>query len=76
MALVFPALVHPWFPAGTGAGCASWLLTETLAWPRGRGIASRIARPGIESAERLGRHRWKIAFLGLAAILTYQGGRK
>ena len=33
---------------------------ETLAWLRGRGIASRIARPGIESAERLGRHRWKI----------------
>ena len=29
----------------------------TLAWLRGRGIASRIARPGIESAERLGRHR-------------------
>jgi len=33
---------------------------ETLAWLRGRGIASRIARPGIESPERLGRHRWKI----------------
>jgi IS5 family transposase len=33
---------------------------ETLAWLRGRGITSRIARPGIESAERLGRHRWKI----------------
>jgi DDE family transposase len=33
---------------------------ETIAWLRGRGIASRIARPGIESPERLGRHRWKI----------------
>ena len=32
----------------------------TIAWLRGRGIASRIARPGIEPAERLGRHRWKI----------------
>ena len=33
---------------------------ETIAWLRRRGIASRIARPGIEPAERLGRHRWKI----------------
>ena len=33
---------------------------EAIAWLRGRGIASRIARPGIESAGRLGRHRWKI----------------
>jgi Transposase DDE domain len=33
---------------------------ETIAWLRGRGIASRIARPGIEPAERPGRHRWKI----------------
>ena len=33
---------------------------ETLAWLPGRGIAPRIARPGIEPAERLGRHRWKI----------------
>jgi Transposase DDE domain len=33
---------------------------ETLVWLRGRGIAARIARPGIESPERLGRHRWKI----------------
>jgi transposase len=29
-------------------------------WLRDRGIAVRIARPGIESGERLGRHRWKI----------------
>ncbi|GAA0969632.1 hypothetical protein GCM10009550_76570 [Actinocorallia libanotica] len=27
---------------------------------RRRGIASRIARKGVESKERLGRHRWKI----------------
>lgn len=32
----------------------------TLAWLRKRGIIPRIARPGIESSERLGRHRWKI----------------
>ena len=31
-----------------------------LAWLRERGLVPRIARPGIESGERLGRHRWKI----------------
>ncbi|MYR60466.1 IS5 family transposase [Streptomyces sp. SID625] len=31
-----------------------------LKWLRERGIVPRIARPGIESGERLGRHRWKI----------------
>ncbi len=29
-------------------------------WVRRRGIAVRIARKGIESAVRLGRHRWVI----------------
>ncbi|MDX2708242.1 IS5 family transposase [Streptomyces sp. PA03-6a] len=29
-------------------------------WLRQRGIAHRIARRGIESSARLGRHRWKI----------------
>jgi transposase len=29
-------------------------------WLRGRGIAHRIARKGIESSTRLGRHRWTI----------------
>ncbi|WP_372501221.1 IS5 family transposase [Streptomyces meridianus] len=33
---------------------------DRLAWLRSRGIVPRIARPGIESSERLGRHRWKI----------------
>lgn len=33
---------------------------DTLAWLRKRSIVARIARPGIESSERLGRHRWKI----------------
>ncbi|MFC8267375.1 transposase [Streptomyces cinereoruber] len=31
-----------------------------FAWLRERGIVPRIARPGVESSERLGRHRWKI----------------
>ncbi|WP_407560851.1 transposase [Streptomyces sp. 184] len=33
---------------------------ERLKWLRERGIVPRIARPGVESSERLGRHRWKI----------------
>lgn len=33
---------------------------EYLAWLRSRGFIARIARPGNESGERLGRHRWKI----------------
>jgi transposase len=33
---------------------------EHRKWLRGRNLVLRIARPGIESGERLGRHRWKI----------------
>lgn len=33
---------------------------DTRAWLRELRITPRIARPGIESSERLGRHRWKI----------------
>ncbi|MFF4517913.1 IS5 family transposase [Streptomyces mirabilis] len=33
---------------------------EHLGWLRSRGLIPRIARPGVESGERLGRHRWKI----------------
>ncbi|MFJ9029681.1 IS5 family transposase [Streptomyces sp. NPDC102274] len=33
---------------------------EHLRWLRSRNLIARIARPGIESVERLGRHRWKI----------------
>ncbi|MEY9995474.1 transposase [Streptomyces sp. V4I8] len=33
---------------------------DHLTWLRARGPIPRIARPGIESGERLGRHRWKI----------------
>jgi transposase len=29
-------------------------------WLRARGITPRIARRGVESKERLGRHRWKV----------------
>ncbi|MFJ7494287.1 hypothetical protein ACIQZB_24270 [Streptomyces sp. NPDC097727] len=32
---------------------------EHLAWACERGVVPRIARPGVESGERLGRHRWK-----------------
>jgi hypothetical protein len=30
------------------------------AWLRRRGIRPRIARRGVESSTRLGRHRWKV----------------
>lgn len=33
---------------------------EHLRWLRSRNLIARIARPGIESNERPGRHRWKI----------------
>lgn len=33
---------------------------EHLRWLRSRNLIARIARPGIESGEQLGRHRWKI----------------
>ncbi|MGW1376957.1 hypothetical protein ACWD6P_22170 [Streptomyces sp. NPDC002446] len=38
----------------------SYFSAEHLVWLRERGLVARIARPGIESGERLGRHRWKI----------------
>nr|WP_280185642.1 MULTISPECIES: IS5 family transposase [Nocardia] len=34
--------------------------TELRQWVRNRGIGVRIARKGIESSQRLGRHRWVI----------------
>lgn len=33
---------------------------DILSWLRERGIVARIAQQGIESSQRLGRHRWKI----------------
>ncbi len=33
---------------------------ELRQWVRDRGIAVRITRKGIESSQRLGRHRWVI----------------
>jgi transposase len=44
---------------------------EHLAWLRGRGIIPRIARPGIESGGRLGRHRWVLERT-LAWLLGYR----
>jgi hypothetical protein len=38
----------------------AYFSADHLAWLRSRGLIPRIARPGIESGERLGRHRWKI----------------
>ena len=35
----------------------AYFSAEHLAWLRERGLVARIARPGIESGERLGRHR-------------------
>ena len=35
-------------------------IDDLRAWLRERGITPKIARRGIESTERLGRHRWKI----------------
>jgi transposase len=34
--------------------------TSNRAWLRRRGITARIARRGIESSTRLGRHRWRV----------------
>ncbi|MFI0107851.1 IS5 family transposase [Streptomyces parvus] len=44
---------------------------EHLRWLRHRNLVSRIARPGIESGERLGRHRWKIE-RSIAWLLGYR----
>lgn len=33
---------------------------EIRSWLGGRGIGVRIARKGVESGERLGRHRWVV----------------
>lgn len=38
----------------------AYFSADHLAWLRDRGLIPRIARPGIECGERLGRHRWKI----------------
>ncbi|MFE5867014.1 transposase [Streptomyces roseifaciens] len=38
----------------------AYFSAEHLAWLRERGLVARIARPGIESGERLGRRRWKV----------------
>jgi transposase len=50
---------RPRRPVKIRAGKA-YYSAEHLRWLRGRNLVPRIARPGIESGERLGRHRWKI----------------
>ncbi len=49
-------------------------IDDLRGWLRDRGIVPRIARRGIETSERLGRHRWKIertiAWLGGYRRLT------
>lgn len=43
-----------------GSADKAYHSSGNLAWLRERNITPRIARPGVESSERLGRHRWKI----------------
>ncbi|WP_336049078.1 hypothetical protein [Streptomyces sp. CA2R101] len=38
----------------------AYFAAEQLAWLRERGRVGRIAGPGVDSGERLGRYRWKI----------------
>jgi len=40
-------------------------------WLRERGLVARIAQPGIEPGERLGRHRWRIE-LSIAWLSGYR----
>ncbi|MCX4909130.1 IS5 family transposase [Streptomyces sp. NBC_00878] len=58
----------------------AYFSAEHLAWLRERGLVARIARPGIESGARLGRHRWKsersIAWLFGHRRLTVRYERK
>ncbi|MFI1183353.1 IS5 family transposase [Streptomyces sp. NPDC020799] len=58
----------------------AYFSAEHLAWLRERGLIPRIARPGIESSERLGRHPWKtersIAWLFGYRRLTIRYERK
>ncbi|MFJ3940233.1 transposase [Streptomyces parvus] len=49
----------------------AYFSADHLAWLRERGLIPRIARPGIESSERLGRHRWKIK-RSIAGVFGYR----
>ncbi|MGW7542594.1 transposase [Streptomyces sp. NPDC054770] len=53
-----PARTAPQAPAKLRADKA-YHSADTLSWLCKR-VIIRIARPGVESTERLGRHRWKI----------------
>ncbi|MFI0710507.1 IS5 family transposase [Streptomyces inhibens] len=58
----------------------AYYLADHLTWLRSRRLVARIARPGIESGVRLGRHRWKIerstSWLFGYRRLTVRYGRK
>jgi transposase len=51
------AAAHPACGGPRGQGYDS---QANRAWLQRRGIRPRIARRGIESSARLGRHRWKV----------------
>lgn len=46
-------------------------IAELRRWLRRRGITPRIARKGIESNDKLGRHRWVIE-RGIAWLFGYR----
>jgi transposase len=48
-----------WRP-GTVHGDKGYDSAANRAWLRHRGIRPRIARRGVDSSARLGRHRWKV----------------
>jgi hypothetical protein len=45
---------------GGGLPLAAAVTAANRAWLRRCGITARIARRGLESSTRLGRHRWKV----------------
>ncbi|GAA0612709.1 hypothetical protein GCM10010394_48200 [Streptomyces crystallinus] len=53
-----PATRHIHRPGPPRPVIRQWL-SEALTWLCKRGLIPRNARPGIESGERLARHRWK-----------------
>ncbi|MFI8392348.1 hypothetical protein [Streptomyces sp. NPDC085540] len=50
----------------------AYFSAEHLAWPYERGLVAHITRPGFESGENLGRHRWKIE-RSIAWLFGYRG---
>lgn len=54
------ALVEPLLPKFAAQPQGGGTAYDLRRWLRHRGIIPRIARKGIESSERLGRHRWVV----------------